>query len=351
MNKFSRIISISRRRAREGHLGLWRQLGEMAALRALHGLGPGYYHVAGFWRRDLTWRDKTNHLNEREYQRRIGLLNPKPYRKLSHNKIAEKAILTLFDIPTPRFLGRLHARYGRDTTGRPLRNAADLERLASELKAVRLFFKPSEGLQGKGICIPIIQYAPSVTFRDPGDTGPRSAQAYCHDTLELDRGGDFVVEEYFEQHPVLSTLNPSSVNTVRIWVANQVAKGYQVILVHMRIGRGGSLVDNIHSGGLVASIDRDTGCLGPAREVGPNFNFYPRHPDHGATIEGVKLPYWPEVPRLARRALSVFPHLRFAGLDVAIGPSGPMILELNLHADRDGSQITGCPIKILLKPE
>jgi hypothetical protein len=42
-----------------------------------------------------------------EYRRFVGRWNPESYRKLSQNKIAEKAILTLFHVPTPRFLGPL----------------------------------------------------------------------------------------------------------------------------------------------------------------------------------------------------------------------------------------------------
>jgi len=351
MNRLSRIINTSRRRAREGHLGLWRQLGEMAALYALHGLGPGYYHLAGFWRRDLTWRDKTSQLTEPEFQRRIGRLNPDPYRKLSHNKLAEKAILSLFAIPTPRFLGRLHARVGLDASGRPLRNAFDLARLAREQQVARLVFKPPEGMHGKGVYIPEIEHGPTMTFRDPGGSDARSVQAYCAETLELDKGGDFLVEEYFEQHPVLSALNPTSVNTVRIWVLDRGSKGHQVLLAFLRIGRGGRVVDNIHSGGIAAPIDMDTGRLGAAREIEPDFDLYPRHPEHGAQIEGIELPYWSDVPQLAQHALSVFPELRFAGLDVAIGPSGPVVLELNVHAERTAQAVADCPSKLLLKTE
>lgn len=51
MNKLLHVLELSRRRARDGHLGVMRQLGEMVVLFALRGVGPGYYHTAGFWRR------------------------------------------------------------------------------------------------------------------------------------------------------------------------------------------------------------------------------------------------------------------------------------------------------------
>lgn len=349
MNKLARIIELSRRRAREGHLGVGRQLGEMVLLRILHGVGPGYYHTAGFWRRELAWGDKTGQVSAREYRRRVALLNPVSYRKLSQNKIPEKAILTLFGIPTPRFLGRLHARAGRDLTGQPLCNAADLERLATEQQATRMVFKRLEGWGGKGVLVPEMEQGPPVTFREPGQTETRSAQSYCVDTLGLDKGGDWIVEVYLEQHPVLSAINPTSVNTVRIWVVEDGKEGYRVLTAYLRIGRGNMFVDNASSGGIVAPIDLASGRLRAARDAHAEHNVYPRHPDHGAPIEGVVLPCWPDVQTLAAKGLSVFPGLRFAGLDVAIGPSGPTILELNVSPDREGAAFTDCPSAKLLR--
>lgn len=349
MNKLSRIIYLSRRRALEGHLGLWRQFGEMALLRVLHGVGPGYYHTAGFWRRCLSWHDKTNQLSASKYRRCVAMLNPVPYRKLSQNKIPEKAILTLYGIATPRFLGRLNAHSGCDPTAGPLRNAADLERLARDRHATRLVFKKLEGWGGKGVRIPFIDHGPTMTFREPGHTIACDVQAYCSDTLLLDRGGDWIVEEYFDQHPILSKINPTSVNTVRVWVIDRDSEGQQVLTALLRIGRANMFVDNTSSGGIVAPIDLTSGQLRAAQDVQAEHNIYREHPDHHAIIEGVVLPYWEDVREIAKRALSVFPGLRFAGLDVAIGPSGPIILELNVIPDRETAALTDFPSGTMMR--
>ncbi len=346
--KLSRIINLSRRRALEGHHGFPRQLGEMVLLRLLHGVGPRYYHMAGFWRRELSWSDKSSQLGARAYQRRVGMLNPRAYRKLSQNKVAEKAILTLFGVPTPRFLGRLQARIGCDSAGHPLRNAADLERLARGLQATRLVFKPLEGWGGKGIHIPVIEYEKTMTCRETDQTDTGEVSAYCADTLQLDDGGDWIVEEYFKQHSALSAINPASVNTVRIWVIDRGKAGYQVLTAYLRIGRRNMLVDNASSGGIVAPVDLATGRLRAAQDACAERNIYHLHPDHGAPIEGIELPYWSGVRKLAEHALSVFPELKFAGLDVAIGPSGPVVVELNVSPDHDGAAFTDFPSRILL---
>lgn len=342
MSKLSRIVDLSRRRAGEGHLGLWRQLGEMVVLRAMRGVGPGYYHTAGFWRRDLSWEDKTGQLSEREYRRCLRVLNPPPYRKLSQNKIPEKAILALHGIPTPRFLGRLHMHVGRTAAGGPLRDAADLEHLARHEGATRMVFKPLEGWGGRGVHIPVLEHGAVLTFRDDerGETG--DAAAYCRHVLGLARGGDWIVEAYFPQHPVLAAINPDSVNTLRLWVLDHGADGCGILTAFLRIGRAGSVVDNTSRGGIVAPVDLASGRLAAAREACADHAFHARHPDHGAPIEGVMLPYWADIRDVAMQALSVFPEIRFAGLDVAVGPSGPAVLELNVSPDRKGAAYGGC---------
>lgn len=350
MSKLSRIFGLSRRRALEGHLGVVRQLGEMVALRLLHGVGPTYYHMAGFWRRDLAWRDKTRHLSAREYKLRIGVLNPLQYRKLSQNKIPEKAILALFGIPTSRFLGRLNLHSGCEPSGRLLRGATDLERLAREQSASRLVFKPLEGWGGKGVHVPQVFLSNGVTFREAGRQEAFSAEEYCREVLELENDTDWLLEEFFHQHAVLAGLNPTSVNTVRIWVLDLGQGEYRVLLALVRIGRAGMVVDNTSSGGIAAPIDLASGRVGPARGMGPDYEAYGRHPDHGAPIDGILLPHWKEVCDLATRALAIFPGLRFAGLDIAIGPDGPVVQELNVSPDREHAAVTDSPTALLLKP-
>ena len=40
-----------------------------------------------------------------------------------------------------------------------------------------------------------------------------------------------------------------------------------------------------------------------------------------------------------------FQGLKFAGVDVAVGPGGPVIVELNVNPDREGAAFTDIPTK------
>ena len=45
------------------------------------------------------------------------------------------------------------------------------------------------------------------------------------------------------------------------------------------------------------------------------------------------MPYWNEAVDLSIRAVAAFPHLQFAGVDIAITAEGPVVIELNVEPD------------------
>ncbi len=73
-------------------------------------------------------------------------------------------------------------------------------------------------------------------------------------------GKDLLVEECIEQKGILSLFNPSSVNTIRVSTVRVNNKAY-VINSFFRCGCGDSHVDNLHSGGLLFPVDRETGLI------------------------------------------------------------------------------------------
>ena len=73
-------------------------------------------------------------------------------------------------------------------------------------------------------------------------------------------GKDFIVQEKVLQHPVMSSLNPTSLNTLRIL---SFLYGNEVIILYavVRIGRKNRVVDNETSGGINADIDLASGRI------------------------------------------------------------------------------------------
>jgi len=334
-------------RARQGHLSTYRQLIEMFVLWIWRGQGPGYYHTAGFWRQGIPWKNKMLHMNMREYRAEIAHFNKPQYQKLSQNKIPEKGILSLFGIPGTEFLGYLHKFTGMDNQGNPLRTPADLGQLIQTLSIDRICFKPAESWAGQGFV--------SADISNHGDTGfvrltkneeEVSTEDLFSRILEIDKEGDATIETYFEQHEWYSHLNPSSVNTFRLWVVQKENK-INTRLGYLRIGRAGSMIDNQSSGGIVASIDLETGVLDAAIDGLPTRESWSSHPDTGSLIEGQKPPFFEEAKKLAERCICCFPGLGFAGVDVAVGENGPIIIELNVNPDREGAAFTDIPTRMV----
>jgi len=309
----------------------------MASLYFTCGIGPAYYHYAGFWRRDVSWHEKTSHIGTRAYRRFVDRVNPPEYRKLSQNKIAEKGLLCLFGIPTARFFGLLDVSRGQTAGGRSLRSAAELACLVNTLAVKRICFKPVEGWGGHGFAAAeIVKTGGEVRLRPLLDKEALSVDLFCADVLRLRPRSPRLIEEYLEQHPVLAALNPSSLNTARLWVYRDADSTPRVVGSNLKVGRAGALVDNSSSGGLVILMQREAGILKAAIDALPTRRVFNVHPDHGAPFEGIEVPFWRETQELACRALSVFPGLRFAGIDVAILPTGPVIVELNAFPDKEG---------------
>ena len=135
-----------------------------------------------------------------------------------------------------------------------------------------------------------------------------------------------VLDELVVQAPVMSALNPSSVNTVRLF--SLVIDGEcDFFAAYFRMGRNGAIVDNLGSGGLSASIDVNTGKLfTPAMDsVGHCFE---QHPDTGATICGFQIPHWEELLKFTEEAALNYP-LHYVGWDIAVCENGFQIIEAN----------------------
>lgn len=332
LQRLKMYAQLTAQREREGNLPALVQVGEMLALGLLRGHGPGYYHAAGFWRRDIPWQVKLGHASASEYRRRVDALNPAPYRKISQHKLPEKALLTLCSVPTPRFLGFLHPQFGRDRHGQNLLDAVDLAQLVAQEGVRRFCIKLVESFEGRGFnALEVHPEGVSGGVRRLGATVWQPLSDWCAAHPPTSEG--CLIEEYVEQHPWYARLNPSSVNTFRVWV-RRGPSGLTTTLAILKMGRAGSLVDNLSAGGIGAPVDLNAGILRPALDGLPTRTRYDVHPDSGATITGEQPPLLNDVLTVGQRALEVFPHMDFAGIDVAVTVSGPVVIELNVLPGR-----------------
>ncbi|MDM7995725.1 MAG: sugar-transfer associated ATP-grasp domain-containing protein [Acidobacteriota bacterium] len=323
---------------------------EMIYLYTFHGLTPAYYNAAGFYSPGIAWKKKRLYLSSKQYFKRVWKLNNPDYRKLSQNKLSEKALLTLFSIPTPQYVGFLDNKNGRSMDGRPLRTETDLEALLSSYIDRKICFKLTEGWGGKGFqAVEILSRKNSLQIRPLNEVKQFGVHEFLGEILAYPMNGPYLLEDYFEQHPVLRQINPTSVNTVRAWtISRQGKKPERVIGAFLRIGRAGSMVDNTASGGFICGINLANGVLATAEDPHNKWIKFRCHPDNGEIIAGIRIPHWDESLDLCCKTLALFPQIRFAGLDIAIGPAGPAILEMNVPPDPHGGVVFGFCTKDLV---
>ena len=141
----------------------------------------------------------------------------------------------------------------------------------------------------------------------------------------------YILEERIQQHPTMSSLNPNSVNTIRM---TTVREGTTVAVFEhwMRMSIGNSYVDNSHSGGISIIVKDDGSLETTARQLRTGAQFE-RHPLTGVKFSDVKIPFWEDAKALALRAHRCLYSMHSVGWDVAITPYGPILLEGNTTWD------------------
>ncbi len=142
---------------------------------------------------------------------------------------------------------------------------------------------------------------------------------------ELLAGRQFLVEEFITQHPDMASLNPSSVNSLRMITFCEDGRTTLLAAV-LKIGNGGD-VDNFSANGMYTMLDDEGVARHPAFDAaGGTFAV---HPLSGTSIVGFRVPLFAETLALLDEVAPIVRQMPYIGWDVAIGPDRPMLIEGN----------------------
>jgi hypothetical protein len=160
---------------------------------------------------------------------------------------------------------------------------------------------------------------------------------------EIQNNDDFVIQEIIKQHPILATLHQSSINTIRI--ISLIHKGAILILsTVVRMGRGGSRIDNASSGGIFCGVDESGKLRKYAYDV--DGNKWDRHPS-GVVFEGCVIPGLEKCKAIIERnAMRIARVCKMPSWDFAIDEKGePVLIEVNMsYGQLDFHQMTNGPL-------
>jgi hypothetical protein len=158
------------------------------------------------------------------------------------------------------------------------------------------------------------------SYRDSADRRVPAVQ--FADALRLH---DCIVQPFIDNHPDVACLSNGALASLRIVTGmNPGGKAEYVasLLALPHSARATSV------GGIVCSIAPESGRIRRAAVVGGEP--LERHPDTGARIIDVSLPFWRESIALVLRAhAAAFARFPFLGWDIALTANGPLLLETN----------------------
>lgn len=156
---------------------------------------------------------------------------------------------------------------------------------------------------------------------------------------ELLKDGKIVIEELIKQHPTMAEFHPKSINTVRCATVLRNGKVH-IITTILRMGSGGSVVDNAGSGGILAYIDTETGIVCSYGFTERNNRKFIHHPDTGKQIIGFQVPEWKKLIETVTELANVIPEQRYVGWDLALTENGWVMVEGNSAAQFILRQLT-----------
>ncbi len=272
-----------------------------------------------------------------------GALNDPKWKVVLDNKWLFHLHYSQFGLALPTVYGIYDRGDGFTSTGGPLATPTDLAAFLQEYRPPALVAKPLGGIMGKQVLIlKEIRYQDDtidattntdqhLTFAELAELldQPPKVKFYMSGGYQLELTG-YLLQAKVQQHDHLNALAPSTTNTVRVVTFLDHTNTVHIHFTIFRLGRQGNVADNWDRGGISVAIDPATGVLG-AGLLKPKYGgqWLEVHPDTGVRFTGQQLPYWEEIVALCRQAARVLPKVRSVGWDVAITPTGPVLIEGN----------------------
>jgi len=155
---------------------------------------------------------------------------------------------------------------------------------------------------------------------------------------------NFIVQEKASQHPDLQRVNPTSLNSMRLYTYRRLDGLCEFLYPYsmLRFGGKGAVKDNTSKGGGTCLIDRD------GRVDDRVFRF--KHMEISSLkretgVENLVVPCYGKVVDTLLAMHSRLPYFDFVGWDVTVDPDGePLFIEFNLVPAIEGPQIMSGPM-------
>jgi hypothetical protein len=210
----------------------------------------------------------------------------------------------------------------------PLQFAETLRIILKNSKHGQIFIKPSTGSEGSGII--------KLSTQSDEDLKELSNSIFNNIVAH-----SYLFQAAVRQHNDLDRINNTTLNTIRIDTFKAYGKNPEIISAYMRIGRRSSFVDNLAAGGYRVGIDLENGTLKKyaTTKIEKGNDPQTHHADSRVQFNGLKIPFFPDVKKLAIDATNYLPQ-SLIGWDIGVSEKGPVIIECNsVYYDMVGADI------------
>ena len=253
-------------------------------------------------------------MNARNYKI-IAHFNKRSLYPLVDDKVKTKQLANHIDINTPRMIGTIEHQY----------QVIDLPKLVRGHK--EFVIKPAHGSQGKGVLV-VKNYA-NGRYVTASGRELKFREVYQHVSNILSGlyslGGQYdvaLIEELVHFSDVFQKYSYQGIPDVRVIVY----KGFPAMAMMRLATKESSGRANLHQGAVGVGLDIRTGKT--LRAVCHNMPI-DIHPDTGADLMQLKVPFWREHLLIGAQAYEMT-GLGYLGADIVLDKDrGPMMLELN----------------------
>ncbi|HZJ87114.1 MAG TPA: sugar-transfer associated ATP-grasp domain-containing protein [Erysipelothrix sp.] len=167
----------------------------------------------------------------------------------------------------------------------------------------KVVFKVVDGNSGEGI--DLYEYKEDEDFDKLYDTLMKKEQ--------------YLIEEYFVQHPKMSELSDTSVNTIRMVTFIDSNQTPHLVVAALKASVD-SFKDNIGPGGIYTIVDENGTVTVPfINQQGEHISIHPRTQKD---LIGFQIPHFDNLKKQILDVAMILPDVRYIGWDIAVTPEG-----------------------------
>lgn len=291
-----------------------------------------YYFLYGFDRKTTrecdTYVNYTVFRNRRNY---LNLFNEHNSSCILRNKLYFGAFTRALGIPSAKDV--IYIEDGRLFSITDGMMEKDMTFIAQIPKGC-YFVKSLDGENGDDIFKLTVGGGDGIITSSKNDLSPQDIY------LTLSKG-KWIIQEQIKQHKDIDKIYSGSINTLRIITVKNLKDGdIELFPSIMRIGVGGSFIDNGSKGGIMIGINFEKSCLRDYGVRKPEFGgIVYQHPDSKVELKGYVIPYLKESMELCKRCHKLLDNIHSIGWDVAITEQGPILIEGNDNWEIEVSQL------------